>query len=562
MKKQNQTKNLTRTRAQESSNAIERLYLTMRHLFNRGFYKPMVVSGETLRQALLQLRPEIYGSIAGEKTELEGLIYVVDRLPIGIEECILINLTSAEGFGDSHFEVIVPSKRRRDCYRIDFEQMNIEITRGRSEIYDILTHLTFMFIESHKIAKRVLIDDKGSTTRDWMKLESAVLSKKKLSQKDRELSITHAGNILGRTFEEILEVYDQFSTVKRPDHFLHLIYWLGKRAIGEIIDNSKRAINFSPVLRERLGHHIHGEVWANNIKQILRNHKLLGRPIHVISANLHSVMNTLHAPKALKSLCAKQDVFKVYELLSKEENDSLRNKVKQTALQDGMIYIKDTSGTNIDVQIFDTSKIDFSNTDIPNKSSSREDVLIVMDYAFGEQAYETIDELLKPFNTKVDKTHLNVESISVMGKAGILEGSKGDIMIPSAHIFEGTADNYPFKNELKVEDFETKDLKVFEGTMVTVLGTSLQNRDLLKFFHDSTWDVIGLEMEGVHYQKAIQAASKIRRSINPEVKVRYAYYASDNPLETGATLASGGLGTSGVKPTYLITQQILKQILN
>ena len=562
MKKQNQTKNLTRTRAQESSNAIERLYLTMRHLFNRGFYKPMGVSGETLRQALLQLRPEIYGSIAGEKTELEGLIYVVDRLPIGIEECILINLTSAEGFGGSHFEVIVPSKRRRDCYRIDFEQMNIEITRGRSEIYDILTHLTFMFIESHKIAKRVLIDDKGSTTRDWMKLEAAVLSKKKLSQKDRELSITHAGNILGRTFEEILEVYDQFSTLKRPDHFLHLIYWLGKRAIGEIIDNSKRAINFSPVLRERLGHHIHGEVWANNIKQTLKNHKLLGRPIHVISANLHSVMNTLHAPKALKSLCKKKDVFKVYELLSKEENDSLRNKIKKTALQQGMIYIKDTSGTNIDVQIFDTSKIDFSETGVPNKPSAREDVLIVMDYAFGEQAYETIDELLKPFNSTADKTHLNVESISVMGKAGILEGSKGDIMIPSAHIFEGTADNYPFKNELRVEDFETKDLKVFEGAMVTVLGTSLQNRDLLKFFHDSTWDVIGLEMEGVHYQKAIQAASKIRRSINPDVKVRYAYYASDNPLETGATLASGGLGTSGVKPTYLITQQILKQILN
>jgi hypothetical protein len=25
------------------------------------------------------------------------------------------------------------------------------------------------------------------------------------------------------------------------------------------------------------------------------------------------------------------------------------------------------------------------------------------------------------------------------------------------------------------------------------------------------------------------------------------------PLETGSTLASGGLGTTGVKPTYLIT---------
>jgi hypothetical protein len=46
--------------------------------------------------------------------------------------------------------------------------------------------------------------------------------------------------------------------------------------------------------------------------------------------------------------------------------------------------------------------------------------------------------------------------------------------------------------------------------MVTVLGTSLQNRDLLKFFHESTWGVIGLEMEG-SYQKAIQSASKLEK---------------------------------------------------
>ena len=46
-----------------------------------------------------------------------------------------------------------------------------------------------------------------------------MLSKKKLNQKERELAITHTGNILGRTFEEILEVYDQFSTPKQADHF-------------------------------------------------------------------------------------------------------------------------------------------------------------------------------------------------------------------------------------------------------------------------------------------------------------------------------------------------------
>ena len=108
---------------------------------------------------------------------------------------------------------------------------------------------------------------------------------------------------------------------------------------------------------------------------------------------------------------------------------------------------------------------------------------------------------------------------------------------------------------------EGNDIAVFAGPMVTVLGTSLQNRDLLKFFHESTWGVIGLEMEGSYYQKAIQSASKIRKSINPNVKVRYAYYASDNPLETGSTLSSGGLGLTGVKPTYLITLRILEKIL-
>lgn len=563
----NKSKRHERTRAQESSNAIERMYITMRHLFNRGFYKPMGVSGETLRESLLLLRPEIYGSISEEKAELEGLLYVIDRLPQGIEECTFINLTSDEGYANSHFKPIIPPKRRRNCYRIDDEQMNIEITRGRSEIYDILTHLTFLFVESHKISNRVLIDEQGTTTRDWIKLEKAVLKSSKLDQKEREIAVTHTANILGRTFNELMSIYDSFSIPTQPERFLHIVYWLGKLAIEETVNNNKRTVTFSPVLRERLGHHIHGEIWADNIKNVLKSNNLLDREIHVISANMHSVMNSLFMPQALKTFAAKKDIFDVYQALSQKENKALRNKVEKVALQNGMIYIPDNSGANIDVQIFDTSKIDFSKLDIDVdkekvSKTSELPVIIVMDYAFGEQAYETMDELLKPLKVGATNTHLNVASISLMGKAGILEGKKGDIMIPSAHIFEGTADNYPFKNELSKAELEGNDIDVYEGSMITVLGTSLQNKEILKFFFNSTWNVIGLEMEGAHYQKAIQAASKVRGNIGPDVKVRYAYYASDNPLETGSTLASGGLGTSGVKPTYLITRQIIKQIFN
>ena len=548
-----------RTRAQESSGAIERLYITMRHLFNRGFYKPMGVSGETLRESLLTLRPEIYGSIADDKVELEGLLYVIDRLPIGIEECSFINLTSDEGYKNSHFEPIIPSKRRRNCYRIDEEQMNIEVTRGRSEIYDVLTHLTFLFIESHKIMSHVLINDGNDVNRDWKKLESAVLKKGKLNQKEKEIALTHTANFLGRTFEEVSDAYPNFATKTDPNRFLKIIYYLGNLAIQEVTTDNKRIVTFSPVLRERLGHHIHGEIWASTIKKKLDETNLLARPIHIISANMHSVMNTLYSPLALTTEFKKHSAMEIYEMLSDSKNSLLRKKVMKYASENGLIYIKDTSGTNINVQIIDTAKLP---TKLSVEANEDKPVIIVMDYAFGEQAFETMDELLKPNKiSKRETQFLDVRSVSIMGKAGILEGGKGDIMIPSAHVFEGTADNYPFKNMLKKSHFEGETVNVSKGAMITVLGTSLQNKDILKFFNNSTWNVVGLEMEGAHYQKAIQSASKIRHSISSKVKVRYAYYASDNPLKTGGTLASGGLGTSGVKPTYLITEKMLNQIL-
>ncbi|WP_214983098.1 DUF6909 family protein [Tenacibaculum dicentrarchi] len=550
-----------RSRAQESTNAIEKLYISMRHLFSRGFYKPMGISGETLRKSLLQLRPEIYGSIAEDKTELNGLVYIIERLPEGIEECQFINLTADEGYRNSKFETIIPPKRRRNCYRIDKDQMNIEITRGRSEIYDILTHITFLFIESHKIKDRVISDNEDGFIREWLLLEDVVLYNKTLSDQEKDVIVVHLGNILGRTYDEVYEAYNTFASEEKPNRFFHLIYWLGKLAINETANEQKRSVKFSTALIEEIGHHFYGEIWANSIKKTLLDNNLLERPIHIISANMHSVMNSIYAKSALPQEFKKHKGFEIFEVLSNSNSESLQKTVKNYASKNGLIYLKDTSGTNINVQIIDTEKIDFKTTSFKKvNSAEQKPVIIVMDYAFGEQAFETMDELLKPYKTAEKTVHLNVDSVSIMGKAGILEGGKGDIMIPSAHIFEGTADNYPFENELTKEDLEGFGVNVFEGTMVSVLGTSLQNKDLLEFFHDSTWNVIGLEMEGAHYQKAIQSASKIRGNIREDVKVRYAYYASDNPLETGATLASGGLGMSGVTPTYAITQKILEQI--
>ncbi|WP_040005824.1 DUF6909 family protein [Fibrisoma limi] len=565
----NQEQSPPLTRAQASRVAIERLYITMRHLFNRGFYKPSGISGEEIRRALLVLQPEIYGLVGdSQRVELDGLVYVMDRLPKGIESCRVITLASREGFEHSHFPILVPAKRRRNCYRIDQEQMVIEVTNGRSEIYDILTHLTFMFMEADKI-RRNAFQERGSKTREWEKLEAIVQAGGTVTDDERELALTYLSSILGRTFEETQRAYQRFDETGGTNNGLfRIVYGLGSVSIREIRESqADREINFTPMLRERIGQHLYGERWATRIKQYIRDNNLHERPIHVISANPHSVVNCLYAPAALTGTTTWDNLYDLALKLSQPLQQNLRSKVAEYALAHGLHELADAGGTNLLVQLIDTAQLPTKK--LPGEIShdpayidETQPLLLVMDYAFGEQAFETMDELLKPYDQNGESFDLNVASVSIIGKAGILTGDKGDLMIPTSHIFEGTADNYPLDNDFTPADFEGNGLAVYEGAMITVLGTSLQNKDILSYFRNSSWKAVGLEMEGAHYQKAIQAHVKIRNSVPANVKVRYAYYASDNPLITGGTLASGSLGTLGVKPTYLITVKCLEKIFN
>ncbi len=552
---------MANSRARETTEAIERLYVSMRHLFYRGFFKPSGVSGESLRKLLMVINPEIYGSMSiPNKIELDGLLYVLDRLPEGIEECSFIHLTSDEGFDKGSFEPIVPKKRRRNCYRIDEHQMNIEVLLGRSEIYDILTHLTFLYLEADKIRNIGFdLENEGRAKRTWKIIEEVAKGEKKYSRKEKEVALIHLSSFLGRTFDETLAAYNNFGDDKNPDRLFKIIYWLGQVSLNDWKENREREIYFSAILQERVGHHLFGERWANKIKKVLVENDLHMRPLHIISANMHSVKNMIFANDALSKKGTKDVDYKLFADISNKKE--LQTKVLEYAEKQGMIYIDDNSGSNIDVQIIDLAKTELKNTVFANQKFKGDDVILVFDYAFGEQAFEVMDELLRPYDVKGEVYMMKVKSVSIMGKAGILTGGKGDIMIPTSHIFEGTADNYVFENALKATDFVDDEIKSYEGPMITVLGTSLQNKDILSYFMTTSWKAIGLEMEGAHYQKAIQVASKIRHHISPDLFVMYAYYASDNPLETGSTLSSGGLGLTGVKPTYMITHKIIEKIL-
>ncbi len=552
------------SKSQKARIAIRTFKIHADSLTLQGSYKPSGKTGEKLAESLRQLSPEIYGSMTDTRiVELKGLEYVIDRMPCGIENCTRIILTAQDDFHATSFTKIFPLKRRRVSYAVSSHEMCFVITRGQSEIYDILTHITFLNSEAQKIYRQAFHRIDGMSP-EWREFEKTVLAKRKLVGGDLDQAIWNLSIILGRTYRETRDTYEYLEKnrheQKSNNGLFALIYQIGMRIRAEQESGQNElTIYFTPSLQEMIGHHKYASLWAESLKRTLHLSGLHDRPLHVISANMHSVRNLLYGAGSLidSGETVPEDIYEMVKRLRGRDKQVMRH-----AEKNGFVFLKDNTGSNIDVNIMDSSLIDREklHPTLKYNLSGRSDdpVIIVIDYAFGTQAFDIMDELLSPFAHNGKEIHFDIRSISIMGKAGVLAGKKGDIMLANAHVMEGTPHNYMVKNDLTPEDFD-QDVTVFRGPMVTVLGTSLQNRDVLERFHSSSWKAIGLEMEGGHYQRAINGAI-IQGHISADMKIRYAYYASDNPLVSGQTLASGPMGEEGIVPTYMISKIILDKI--
>jgi len=555
------------TKAQKGRLAIRAFKTIADALSLRGFYKPSGNSGQTLQNALKEISPEIYGSMNDPNSiEIDGLKYILDRLPKGIEKITRIVITAKEDLDGTEFEKIEPIKRRRISYKISEKEICFVITRGFSEMYDLLAHITFLNIEALKIYNRITT---GELIENWIKLENDVKPESSLSGKYLDQSIWNLSILLGRSYQETKHAYQYLEKNKDEKNsnsgLFQIIYELGKRVENEFKSKvNELLISFTPSFRKMTGQHQYSRNWACAIKEKMCNLGLTNRPVHIISANMHSIVNLLYGFAAFEKDADNYNISDLYNFMHFLRDKS--DKVKKFAQAYGLHEIHDISGTHIDCQIIDTYSINTCplhgefKIDISVLNDTKP-VLLVMDYPFGTQAFEVMEELLAPSEIQsVSFKTQNICSISIMGKAGILPGKKGDIMLATAHVLEGTPHNYLVNNDLKKDDFEDK-VDIFVGPIITVLGTSLQNKDVLEKFQLTNWKAIGLEMEGGHYQRAINAAL-IKGHISNDVKIRYAYYASDNPLITSQTLASGNLGDEGIYSTYHITKVILEKILN
>jgi hypothetical protein len=166
-------------------------------------------------------------------------------------------------------------------------------------------------------------------------------------------------------------------------------------------------------------------------------------------------------------------------------------------------------------------------------------------------------ELIEAFSTRV-------ESISIIGKAGIVCGNRFDIMLPTYLIpqeIETGVHDFPNGNRLTREDFEGfTDCSIHTGgPMLTVPGIAIQNEVALRYLMRK-YRIQGLEMEGVPYVRAIRRAEKIGL-LRRDLLFCVGYWGSDNPLNSSELIAKSHMG-EGAPSANALTVAVLAKTLN
>lgn len=492
--------------------------------------------------------------------DVGALIYTTARLPKQIYRVreVLVQADIPDKLpGMLGITELRTDARRRTAFDIGSDTIIVVAREGVSELLDLVTLLVSFAIEAYKILHLLKGDPLLTELSEPTLAEDTVR---------RNRALARLAFVLGVTDDEIVAL-DAHWDNELVSRLLHLV-------------NSPPSI----VVRLHKGYGLEAvqarsEAWAQRINQVVRELVEVHGPVHVVSSNLHSCVNLLTGFARLHrdDIWAFADTRPTYRDWDKKRpapdnvlymamRDWLKAHPERQAdkveyeLSRGISNLPDVHHVGIDVQIVDCSKLVPEEWDprlrlAAERLKSERPLLINFDYAFGDQAGIVLDTLFRQFGRQI-------ESFTVMGKAGTVVGERGGILLPTYLLRQGSDDVYdfPVPNFLTPEDFAGLPVGTVStgGPMLTVLGTVLQNDRMLLRYRDE-WGILGLEMEGIPYVRSLHQSRK-RGFMSESFRMGVAYYASDAPLVPGESL-SKELAFQGLDATYGISQVILSHLL-
>lgn len=514
------------------------------------------------------LKPALHARATDEDyLNAAALDYAVRRLPKNVTSTFAFlirdELPAVYLKPEDFFAPVPTDARRRSIWEILPGKNMVLVRNGMSDICDLITCLCLYANEARKIRKMVYAS-KG------VEVLWAYLCRQKELEPDLQVT------------EQAAALRDSGLPGAWVDGILRIWPRQGVRRVWEIV-NHREMFTVDVRTQQKSYNLMDFAKWSTQIgaaTQELFKCDPADLPadveVHIVSSNTHSVANCLNPWYRRESgsiLDWAQETAHPYlsetwpithDLPYALVRDYFRaHPGAEQAMLDqerifGILRLGATASTGIEVQLIDMGKVAGQDVDplvhVPARGPRR--LLVNIDYAFGEQAEHIIHQLILLFGR-------NMKSVNFLGKAGALQGERGDILMPTAFIEQARDVFMPVEWNIDQEIEALRSLvpgrQIHKGPMLTVLGTLMQNRQMLNFYR-RLWKVTGLEMEGVFYHRQVQESLQTGLLDN-SLKSRFLYYVSDLPLDTASNLAERLQASEGVPPLYAITRHVLRQIL-
>jgi hypothetical protein len=544
-------------RAHRILQALSNFCITVSH----GIISGRIILG-SLYERYKRMEPCIHSYCNEERqVDINALICALQRLPYEISRARYLyiqnkpeNLSSVKGV--TLLESGSKGARVRTIYEMGDGFFKCIALEGKTDIFDIITSLIMYGIESGKIKKLLF----GNPLLNEIE-----------KLKDNQESV-EKNQILCRLASKLSVDYKALSDL---DAFVR--YGLFDFVTSIMANNlDELEIEFASEFAET-NYSSKAHLWSRNLAECGQLPTV--RPVIIISSDMYNVVGCLtdfayickeriqkmsekHAELAELDLNQPGNLYFALRMLCLIYPDLFREKLEYEE-SFGIRYIADVHNTGIDVQVVDTFQLDPARIDkrikFENWASVKERApyIINIRYAFGLQAAEIMRELIETFSNRI-------ESISIIGKAGIVCGNRFDIMLPTYLIPQETetgVHDFPNGNQLTKEDFEgLVGCHVHtEGPMLTVPGIAIQNETVLRYLMHK-YNIQGLEMEGVPYLRTIRRAEKIGL-LPRDIMFCIGYWGSDNPLHPDELIAKSHMGSGAVSGSAL-TVAVLARTLN
>lgn len=508
-----------------------------------------------------EMHPALHRYASEQEIDTEAFIYAYLRIPHEIVHTHHIILAQTDdifrrgGYEIQLWEELEAPARRRKMY-FDGKETLALVINSTTDVDDIICLLTALQIE-------------------WNKMHE-------LLHRSHTALDTHNLDLIRSTLHISPHKWEQLTRVTGSDP-----------RIFSTIYNKRMDIRVSLLRGSYTEYKKATQRWLETILEETRYKNLRKAPLYLVSSNTHSLINTMtgwvqqHEDLLIDYLKQKHmDQFLHYwnqissgdflgskenflwYILKKYEKDvpEIRKQRYKTERALGIDYVVAQHFLDVDAQVFAVKNLASSN--LPQKLQTNLDslaeseaIVINYDYPLGYGAYMVLSTILQNIN--------QVQGIYILGKASFLNGTLGDIALPTTVYDSHSKNTFMFHNVFTPHDFSSfragNILK--EQKVVSTEGTLLHPPEATQQYFLNGYTIV--EMEDGPYLNALYETSTYDRYPTGEVinlssspiDIGIIHYASDTPYTKAITLGTRSLGYEGVEATYVSSLAMLKRIV-